>query len=385
MYTVDILESGDELLSFRDEWQELLNDSDSHEFHHHPDNIHLLISHLRKEMQPRIFFIRKNNILQCIAPFSLMQDEFRLGIGTVTLLKLPVQEYKLHGTRIIFSRKADLQGCLKALADELKRRQKEFNLIYLESLSHDSPFYTLDDPLPGFTVYPESSKKNVVRGLRTKNNFAEYLATFRKKRRYNLKRNLRLIEEAANGNLYMEKIEKPDQVEGFFKAVDQIYEKCWQRRIYGTYHHYSKGNIAYHKGIANLGWLRSYLLYCDGEPVAYIIGYQYQNRYYYEYIGYDRTWGKLSPGTVLTYLMIEDLHSHNRPEILDFGYGENIYKQIFGNFSYEATNTYIVPKLSRIRLAAQGQLTLSRLYFLLFSLLTKTGLDQKIRRRLRQR
>ncbi len=385
MYTVELIDTEEKLIACKDEWEVLLNEAPSHEFHHHPDNLLLLLRHIYRDTHLRIFLLREIGKLRCIAPFTLMQGDFNLGIGTVTLWKTALRQYKLIGTRMIFAKDVDPQPCLATLSHVLSEHHKEYDLIYLESLAYSSPLYTLEEPLPGFVIYPVSVKRNVVRGLRIDRSFAGYLGTLRKKRRYNLKRNLRILEKATDGNYRMEKVVETGQVERFLKAVDHIYERCWQRHTYGPYRHFTDGNIAYHQGLAKLGWLRSYLLHCNQEPVAYVIGYQYRGRYYYEYIGYDQAWSDFSPGTVLTYLMIEDLHTADRPELLDFGYGENIYKQIFGNCSYEANNSYLINKTSMMRLAALAQLGLSRLYLAGSSVLVHTGLDKPIRKRLRRR
>lgn len=384
MYTVDVIESEDGLLAVRDEWIKLLHETPAHEYHQHPDNIHLLLKHVYSETKIRIFLIRKNGVLCCIAPFFLMQSEFKLTLGIINLWKFPIQQYKLYGTCLVFAERTDHKACLSALSGALHIRRKEYDLVYLESIAYRSPLYTLEKPLPGFKVYPFSTRKNVVRGLHTSNSFSEYLSSFRKKKRYNLNRNVRLLSDAVEKDYSMERITHPDQVEKFLNAVDHVYERCWQKKTYGSHQHGTVENITYHQSIARLGWLRSYLLICAGSPVAYIIGYQYEGRYYYEYIGYDRAWAHLSPGTVLTYLMIEDLHNFNRPKILDFGYGENTYKQIFGNFSYEANNTGVVKNGSKMHLAMLVQLALSQLYISVYEILIKTGLDKKARKLLKR-
>ncbi len=384
MYTVDVVESESDLLAVRKEWKKLLHEAPEHEFHQTPDNIHLLLKHIYTDTRIRIFLIRKNGVLQSIAPFSLMQGKFKLSLGIIRLWKFHIRQYKLYGTCLIFSGQADQEKCLHALAGELSTRKEEHDLVYLESLARNSPLYRLKDPLPGYKIYPFSAKKNMVQGLRTSNSFQEYLSTFRKKKRYNLKRNIRVLSDAVKGDYQMEKICRPEQVESFMTAVDYIYERCWQRKTYGPHKHGTPGNIAYHQSLSRLGWLRCYLLTCSGKPAAYIIGYQYERRYYYEYIGYDQKWSHLSPGTVLTYLMIEELHSVDRPEILDFGYGENTYKKIFGNYSYEADNTAVARKYSRMHFTMLTQLFLSRLYIFVSGLLIKTGLDKKIRKSLKR-
>ncbi|HFC53073.1 MAG TPA: GNAT family N-acetyltransferase [Gammaproteobacteria bacterium] len=384
MYAIEVIESEEQLAARKDEWEAFLRDAPAHEYHHHPANIGLLLRHLYTDTSLRVFLIRKEGTLCCIAPFSLERSHFNLKFGTVTLWNNAVHQYTLLGTRIVFATGADPGPCLGILAEELRGRRDEYDLIFMESLSYGSPLYTIENPLPGFSIYPISIHKNVVRGLRTSDSFSEYLATLRKKRRYNLKRSVRMLERAAGKDYRVERITGAAQVEGFLEAVDYIFVRCWQRHTHKGYRHLTDGNVAYHQGLANLGWLRSYLLYCKQQPVAYVIGYQYRGRYYYEYIGYDQAWAEFSPGTILTFLMIEDIHTVDRPEILDFGFGENVYKQIFGNYSYEANNSYLVLRDSRMRIAAQAQLELSRVYCSIYPALVKCGLDRPIRKVLRR-
>ena len=384
MYSVDIIESENELLAAREEWLRFLDETPAHEYHQNPDNIHLLLKHVYTDTRIRIFLVRKNGLLSCIAPFFLSKSEFKLVFGILRLGRFGIRQYKLYGTGLLFSRQANQRECLGALANALHGKGEEYDLIYIESLAYSSPLYRLADPLPGFKIHPFSARKNIVRGLRTSNSFSEYLATFRKKKRYNLNRNVRLLSDAVDGDYQVEKIIRPEQVTTFLRAVDYIYEQCWQKQVRGSHRHSTAENIAYHQSLARLGWLRSYLLVCSGKPAAYIIGYQYEGRYYYEYIGYDRRWHHVSPGTVLTYLMIEDLHHSNRPEILDFGYGENTYKKIFGNYSYEADNTAVLKTRSKMHALMSLQIALSRLYLSVSGLLTRAGLDKRARKLLKK-
>ncbi len=383
-YTIEVIETGDDLNRCREEWLNLLDKVPTHEFHQNPDNIQMQLAHTCGGTRLRIFLIRKGGTLCCIAPFALVKGQFRLSLGIIPLWRFSLHQYRLYGTNLILAKQADPQGCLYALAEALRKRQNEYRLIYIESLPYSSPLYRANNPLPGFRIYPAGAKRNIVWGLRTSNSFAEYLSTFRKKRRYNLNRSVRLLGEAFQGDYSIEKVTRPEQVEEFLVAVDAIYENCWQKNTYGAFRHSTPGNIAYHRSLARSGWLRSYLLRGGGTPVAYIIGYQYRSRYYYEYIGYDQKWGKLSPGTVLTYRMIEDLHTHDRPEILDFGYGDSSYKRLFGNFSHEANYTHIVPGSSPMRMVLLVQLGLSRLYDTISRILIRTGLDKKARKVLKR-
>ncbi len=79
--------------------------------------------------------------------------------------------------------------------------------------------------------------------------------------------------------------------------------------------------------LAESSMLRCYLLYMREDPVAFIRGYQYEGTYYYEEIGFDKDFRHLEPGTGLNFFVLQDLFSHDKPQRLDFGFGENDYKR----------------------------------------------------------
>src|SRR5262249_35831919 len=53
--------------------------------------------------------------------------------------------------------------------------------------------------------------------------------------------------------------------------------------------------------------------------------------YHYAEIAHDRAFERFSPGTVLLYLLIEDLIRHNPPRRVNFGISDARYKREFGN------------------------------------------------------
>jgi CelD/BcsL family acetyltransferase involved in cellulose biosynthesis len=66
------------------------------------------------------------------------------------------------------------------------------------------------------------------------------------------------------------------------------------------------------------------------EPWAFVLGFQRNGVFHYSNIAYDVNYARLSPGTVLFYLMLEHLHEFNKPVTLNFGVGEAFYKMRFG-------------------------------------------------------
>ncbi len=177
--------------------------------------------------------------------------------------------------------------------------------------------------------------------------------------RNNLKRRMRRFKEGAPGEMQFLRIERPEQVDSFHEAAMSIALRSWQYRILArpieeTALHRESLVIA-----AKLGCLRAYLLQCEGQPCAFVIGYQDGDVLQIEQTAYAEDWGKLSPGTVLYYQMVEDLYLHRPPRLVSFGVGINPHKQIFSNRTTYDTALYVLrPTLrNRLRMAAYGLFT----------------------------
>jgi len=131
--------------------------------------------------------------------------------------------------------------------------------------------------------------------------------------------------------------------------------------------------------------LRCYLLYNGENPIAFIRGYQYAEIYYYEEIGFDKDARHLEPGTVLNFLLLQDLFAQNKPRHLDFGFGENDYKRKLGNTEIEAIEGFMVATGSR----AHGLIAIQTLLQWAYKLMRRTvqaiGLDTVLRKLLKRR
>lgn len=162
--------------------------------------------------------------------------------------------------------------------------------------------------------------------------FEEYLTKFNSKKRYNLKRQIRMLREHGGGRLSMRRIEQSRDVPFFVDGADYVVQRSWQGA--------RSGEELIDRGqkwqrmltdLADRGILRSYLLLCADKPCAYVLGYQFRGVFYYVQIGYDQALSQYSPGTSLLYMLIEDLIVYNKASLLTFGFGDNNYKQEFGN------------------------------------------------------
>jgi CelD/BcsL family acetyltransferase involved in cellulose biosynthesis len=175
-------------------------------------------------------------------------------------------------------------------------------------------------------------------------------------------------------------VDAPDQVPAFLEAARAIAEQSWQGKRLGL-GVATEGRVrASIVAMAELGALRSYLLHHEDEPVAFIMGWQWQDVYQYQRPGYDQRYAGDGPGAILLYRMIEDLITRRTPAVLDFGYGHAQYKSRF------ATDHVITGPIAMhsTTLRSRTALTLRRVRDTLDSgvrgALRRTGLYDRVRR-----
>ena len=145
--------------------------------------------------------------------------------------------------------------------------------------------------------------------------FDQYLGAMSGKTRYTLRKKVRVLREHGGGRLECRRVEAEDQVEAFLEAGERVHSRSWQgRKLWASnYNHESHLVGPELKGLARAKILRSYLLECGGEPCAYVVGYQFDGVYHYMEPRFDEVLGRRSPGTVLLYLLLEDLFCARPP------------------------------------------------------------------------
>jgi CelD/BcsL family acetyltransferase involved in cellulose biosynthesis len=95
---------------------------------------------------------------------------------------------------------------------------------------------------------------------------------------------------------------------------------------------------------ASKDWLRAYLLYLGGVPVAFWIGTQYRGVFFSDFMGHDSAYAKHSPGMFLVMKVINGLYGadgNSRVTRVDFGVGDAQYKEVLGNVCWTDAFIYI--------------------------------------------
>lgn len=171
--------------------------------------------------------------------------------------------------------------------------------------------------------------------------FDAYLNKFNKKSRYNLRREINKLKDYSCGQLDIVRIERAEDVRYFLDAAAEVSLKSWQNTLEQQMDNSDEECARYTK-LADLGVLRCYIMIKGEAPLAFVRGFQYGNTFYYSRVAFDKQFKEFSPGKILFYLMLEDLHFYRKPNLLNFQEGEYEYKRRFANDCFYKTDVLLV-------------------------------------------
>ncbi len=186
--------------------------------------------------------------------------------------------------------------------------------------------------------------------------FDEYLAHYNSKKRYNLKRQIKILRERGAGRLELRRIDSPDDVQCLLDAEAQMVPDPQRFSGLGGKqedHLWSRRKVV---DMAERGFLRSYVLICGDDSISLIKGLQYGTTYSALQTLYRKDYASLSPGAATQYLVVEDLLKHRPAQLIDFGFGEPNQKHHTSNVSLEMACVLLMKKTigNRLRCGAHA-------------------------------
>jgi len=169
-----------------------------------------------------------------------------------------------------------------------------------------------------------------------------FYSSLRKKRRRELKRELRLLQEAFPGSVEVVAVSKDTEI-GL--ALDQVERVARMTHLRARSRGFEdtpavRGEM---RLLAAEEWLRIYLLRIAGAPVAYWVFTRYRGKLRGIYTGYDPSYERFSPGMCLLLSIIQNLcdGKGERATLIDFGWGAYQYKEVLSDRRYCEGNPHI--------------------------------------------
>jgi len=275
--------------------------------------------------------IEDNHSTVGIACFTNKKSTKNFSIGERLLFGLPVRETRLYFSSVLG--RVD-EPTLRAVL-HLAAQEWPFDWMVLGEIKLNSPLHNAATSLGrGLVATRPGWKYSVHWLLNLPNSFDEYLKSLRSSTRKKVLQMFRKLE--SQGQYRLQVVREAAQIQNFLTDGETISRRTYQWTIGHRLQNDDKTRERYLR-LAAEDRLRCYMLYMDATPCAFARGEISGKLYHYETPGFDTSFEKLSPGTVLLMWVIRDLIENTECRKFDFGSGgdQTGYKARFGNLYFE--------------------------------------------------
>jgi hypothetical protein len=258
--------------------------------------------------------------------YALRSDAFPVALGSIALARLPYRQLRVFG----YASRDDGRAPILEIFLKTLLESDAWHVAQLFELPIDDPLcrYLADASFDGrYRVVPKFFDTIQVR---LDESFESYLKNqFTKKSRYNLKREVRLLEQAAP--VTMKVYTSPGDAADFLRLAEGIAKRTYHSRLGLATIRATPALLQRTACLAQHGRFRSYILFIGDAPAAYCYATIRQGELSYDNVAYEPQFAKLNPGKVLLYKILEELHQSRVVPQLEFGRGMAEYKVLFAN------------------------------------------------------
>jgi CelD/BcsL family acetyltransferase involved in cellulose biosynthesis len=251
---------------------------------------------------------------------------------------ISLRGYRLVGNRLLGVADPPLTRQLLAACAHFAREQRATYLL-IEDLERSDPLFAAAESLArdGFRLFSPTGLQERLK-IEFPPSPADYWAKFSSKTRNTFKRKQKKI-----GATRLVRVTEPEQVGDFLVTAHEISKRTWQSDQLGLRIQNNDTELRFFTVLATQRSLRSYLLFVDEQPAAFLFGTQHKGLFSYEEVGYAREFADRSPGQVLLLQVLEDLLKDAPPRVFDFGGGAADYKQLFATSASTSGSVWLVP------------------------------------------
>ena len=173
-----------------------------------------------------------------------------------------------------------------------------------------------------------------------KGTFDEYLKLRSPKSRQNLKRSVKRFVEGNPEAFQVYTL--PEAMDAFHREAVSISSQTYQALMLNAGLPDTPQFLRAMQDRASRAEARGYLLRVRGKPIAFAWCTAKGDCMSYQLIGYLPEHADLSPGTVLLYLILQDLFLLEKYRMLDFGSGSAFYKEAFATDKLKFADSYLL-------------------------------------------
>ena len=249
--------------------------------------------------------------LEGLIPFRRIVSALDFSVGGRRLASVKFKALRILGGNILYPMGDQAH---MALLDCLVERFHDIDLLQFSAMRTASQAWLSISRCPSvaerFLAYvPHGPRHCLVTDIPA--SLDDYLAKLGRKKRYNLKRQLKQLSESGDGQLALRRIESPSDVDYLVDAL-----KAWAQ--VGGGQEMDRSELV---DLARRGLLLCYVLAFRSRLCAFAFGHRYLDTLHIHKIWHNSELEAYSPGAALHHLMLQDIVNHRLACRIDYGYG----------------------------------------------------------------
>jgi hypothetical protein len=277
-----------------------------------------------------IILVKDNDKIITIAPLLILRSRLLgLLINKLCFIKnsyTPFQDF------ILTEKKRE---SIKLILKYLKEKSRMWNLVELKEMRADSITVKLIKELcSSIGLYYYEEEKSNSFGLRIEKKWDQTLKQLKPKIRREFKRKCRRLEEL--GEVTLQNYTELDTIKKHLGILFNLYANSWKGSEKAPDFYYQLAEF-----FVKNGNLLLYTLLLDNKPIGYLYTIKYDNTLYCIKTTYDSSYTAFSPGIVLTYKSIKNMHNIKELNEFDIGRGEERYKKDWNTFRSVQITSYL--------------------------------------------
>ena len=354
---VRVARSVEEVESLRADWTPLLGDN----VHADPDYILWSVREEPHVLQPHVLAIERGGRVEGIVVARIVNARLPCKLGHTTVYAPTVRA--LCVTREGWLGRVDAYTA-EVILDELLAAldRREADVVLFRQLEQDSVLHRAALARSTFATRRQHAARTDVRWqVELQPTLEDYLGSVSPSTRKTVRRTSSRLEREFGDRLSIKVFRDASDLDVLLGDVEAVASRTYQRRLGVGFlgHDRQRARLA---ALAAHGWLRGYVLYLDGQPIAFELGELYRGRFDSLAGAYDPDHGQHRVGAYLLLKAIEDLGAEH-VSLFDFGFGDAEYKSKLAHRRFEEGDLVIYARRPRpiwIKFARTALLEISR-------------------------
>jgi CelD/BcsL family acetyltransferase involved in cellulose biosynthesis len=335
-----------ELEQLRGAWDELQGRQATTD----PELFPLVLDADERVLRPHAVLLERDGRPRALVLARLERLELTARIGY-----RPVYRPKLRALTVVYGGvlgevdEADAALLVAELRQELGR---DADLLRFRGLELGSPLHAAASSSGPRALRERSFRPTAHWELDVPESYDAFLASLSKSTRDGAKRYSRKLEKDFGERLELRVFRDVADRETVFRDLGSVAAKTYQHGL-GVAFAQTEGQRRFATALMERGWFRAYVLYLDGEPVAFWHGHAYRGTFSTGVPGFDRARSELRVGNYVLLRLIADLCADPGIGTLDYGFGDAEYKRRFGTRVRQEQDVHLyAPSLRGLRVNA---------------------------------